>query len=465
MIILGIIEMLKGAWNKMLGKVEISKPFGVTVDLSSKMTTAQDEWDKLFTESKTNIASVISSEAARLATIDMEITLTGSERAEAIQKVLNSNRDRIRSKLELGCVYGGLILKPNGRGIDFVPATRYKPVAFDSDGNITGVIFIDRFVHGELYYTRLEYHCFEPTEKGIDMYYIRNKAFRSNNNYTLGYEISLDKVARWSHILPEISIENLERPLFGYFRTPMANNVDIDSPLGVSIFSKAVDSLKDFDMWYAKWKREGKLSDKYLFVDEQSMLKAGATGREKAVVHNPMPELIKGLRFGNQANKCIEEFNPEIRVDEFKQAMQTQLDLISVQCGFSSGYFSFDARTGAVTATQIQSEDQRTNSTCTDIQQNYKLALEGLIYAMDVMYTLYDITPEGKIETSFYLKDLYSNPEEDRQRAFNLAEKGYIPKWKYLVDYEGYTEEEAKSMLSELAGVQPTKNETVPPTE
>lgn len=452
---MGLISLLKGAINRMLGRQEITQPFGVVPDINSAMQTALSEWDKLFTDSKTNLASVIASEAARLATIDMSITLTGSYRAEAIQEVLDINRDRLRSKLELGCAYGSLILKPSCDGIDFVPATRYIPTAFDSNGNIIGVIFIDQFVNGNSYYTRLEYHCFDG-----DVYFIRNRAFQSNNRLTLGYEVPLSKVPRWEKVLPEVSIEGLTRPLFGYFRMPMANNIDVDSPLGVSIFSKAVESIKDFDMWYSKWKREGKLSDKYLFVDEQSMMKPGATGANKAVVNNPMPELIKGLRFGNNASKCIEEFTPKIRVDEFKVALQTQLDIISVQCGFSAGYFSFDSKTGAITAAQVMSEDQRTNSTCTDIQQNYKLALEGLIYAMEVMHDLYDITPSGKVDISFYMRDLYVNADEDRKRAFDLAEKKYIPKWKYLVDYEGYSEEEAKKLVAEAEGADTGNKQT-----
>ena len=454
---MGLISMLKGAINRMLGRQEVTKPFGVEPDVNSAMQTALIEWDKLFTESTTNIASIIASEAARLATIDMDITLTGSSRAESIQDIININRDRLRSKLELGCAYGGMILKPSIGGIDFIPATRYIPTSFDSNGNIDGVIFIDQFTKSNKYYTRLEYHRFEFLNNER-VYIITNKAFKSDNKATLGYEIPLSKIERWSNLVPDVQVTGIDKPLFGYFRMPNANNVDIDSPLGVSIFSKAVESIKDFDMWYAKWKREGKLSDKYLFVDEQAMMKPGATGANKAVVNNPMPELIKGLRFGNNANKCIEEFNPEIRVEDFKLALQTQLDIISVQCGFSSGYFSFDSKSGVVTATQIQSEDQRTNSTCTDIQQNYKLALEGLLYAIQVMHDLYDTTPSGKVDISFYLRDLYVNADEDRKRAFELAEKKYIPKWKYLVDYEGYSEEEAKKLVEEAEGVKTDNN-------
>lgn len=435
----------------MLGRQEVTKPFNVTANVDAKMQSALIVWDKLFTESTTNLASIIASEAARLATIDMQITVAGGERAEAIQTILDLNKDRLRSKLELGCAYGGLILKPSIGGIDFIPATRYIPTSFDSNGNIDGVIFIDQFTKNNKYYTRLEYHRFE-TINNERVYIITNKAFKSDNKATLGFEISLDKVDKWANLVPEVPVTGIDKPLFGYFRMPNANNVDIDSPLGVSIFSKAVESIKDFDMWYSKWRREGKLSDKYLFVDEQAMLKPGATGANKAVVNNPLPELIKGLRFGNNANKCIEEFNPEIRVEDFKIALQTQLDIISVQCGFSSGYFSFDTKSGVVTATQIQSEDQRTNSTCTDIQQNYKLAVEGLIYAMEIMQSLYELTPDEDVDISFYLRDLYVNADEDRKRAFELAEKKYIPKWKYLVDYEGYSEEDAKKLVAEAEG-------------
>src|SRR5574344_1898160 len=173
----------------MLGRQEITKPFGVAPDVNSAMQNALSDWDNLFTDSSTNIASIIASEAARLATVDMSITLTGSPRAEAIQELLNINKDRLRSKLELGCAYGGMIIKPNCNGIDFIPATRYIPTSYDSNGNIVGVIFIDQFVNNDIYYTRLEYHCFDG-----GVYFIRNKAFQSKNKISLGYEVSLTSI-------------------------------------------------------------------------------------------------------------------------------------------------------------------------------------------------------------------------------------------------------------------------------
>ena len=445
---MGLFSSLKGAFTKMFSREDVTKAFGLTTDVSSEMMNALEVWHTLFTRSCSNLPSVVAGEAARLATVDMHITFSGGERADYLQRVFNQNKDRFRSKLELGCAYGGLILKPTATGIDFIPAFRYLPIEYDSNGNITAVVFVDSFTSNDNYYTRLEYHHFELLEEG-SVYVIENKAFLSKTKFSLGRQVDLGRVSKWAHLEPITYISGVDRPLFGYFRTPIANNIDIDSPLGVSIFSKAVDSLRDFDMAYDKWRREIKLSDKVLFVDEQAMMKPSDGERGgRAVACNPIPELVRGLRFGNNASKCIEEYNPTLRVNEFKQTLQTQLDLISVQCGFSAGYFSFDEKTGAVTATQIESNDQRTISTCTDIQQNYKLAIEGLVYAMEVYLTLYDLAPEEEVNTSYYMRDLGVNVSEDRDRAYQLAQNGFIPKWKYLVDYEGYSEEKAKEMVS-----------------
>ena len=51
--------------------------------------------------------------------------------------------------------------------------------------------------------------------------------------------MALGTVSGWEQITPEIHIQNVERPLFGFFKVPMANNIEPESPLGVSIYSGA----------------------------------------------------------------------------------------------------------------------------------------------------------------------------------------------------------------------------------
>lgn len=39
-------------------------------------------------------------------------------------------------------------------------------------------------------------------------------------------------------------------------------------------------------------------------------------------------------------------------------------------------------------------------------------------------------------------------------RNLTLANSGYIPKWQYLVRFEGYSEEDAKAAVAEASGSQ-----------
>lgn len=449
---MGFLSNLKGVLNKMLGRQEITQPFGIQSNISDPMTSYLKLWDELYMNSSAGIPSIIASEAARLATSDMEIKVIGGARADIINNIVNSNRDRFRTKLEFGCVYGGLILKPNGLGIDFIPSTKFVPVKFDDNGNIIAVIFVDTFIKNKTYYNRLEYHHIEGSN-----YIIENKAFSSESPNKLGFEIKLSVVSDWSHIEPYVELTGVDRPLFGYFRMPNANFIDVNSPLGVSIFARSVETCRDFDLIYSKWKREVKLSDKLLFINDDALMQHNPNNNNKLMRANPLPELIYGLQFKPENTKEVEEWSPSIRVEEYRNAMQTQLDLISVQCGFSSGYFSFDSKTGAITATQVESEDQRTFSTCTDIQANYKQAIEGFMYAINVMISLYTDLPEETLEFSYYMKDLFVSFDDDRNRAYQLAQNKYIPKWKYLVDYEGYGEEEAKAMVAEAESINKTE--------
>lgn len=60
---------------------------------------------------------------------------------------------------------------------------------------------------------------------------ITNRAFVATNDYSLGSEISINSVDRWSELMPEAVMEGADRLLFGYFKVPLANADDTGSPL------------------------------------------------------------------------------------------------------------------------------------------------------------------------------------------------------------------------------------------
>ena len=119
-----------------------------------------------------------------------------------------------------------------------------------------------------------------------------------------------------------------------------------------------------------------------------------------------------------------------------------------------------DAKTGHITATQIESDDNETIETITDIRTALKAAVRDLIYALDVYCDVYFDMPSGYVnaldadvpdEDVFYFKDLLSTFEQDRARAYQLVVFGAYSKRKYLKEYEGFSDDEVDQMMKEIA--------------
>ena len=115
-----------------------------------------DEADHIKT---VNFAKAVCSETARLTMWGTKITVDGSARATWLQEEIDKVYDKLRKWIEYGCAYGTVILKPNGNGIDLVTPEDFI-VTEETNGKVSGIVFVNRATEGKDYYTRLEYHRF-----------------------------------------------------------------------------------------------------------------------------------------------------------------------------------------------------------------------------------------------------------------------------------------------------------------
>lgn len=458
---MGVFDFLN---YKTIDSDKIYKAFGVEPEISQVMKDSISLWREIYigeapwivadnnltyglfranTERvKTlNMGKLVASELARLSTLDIDIQITGSSRATYLQDIINTFRFKLREKLEFGIALGGLFFKPNSTGIDFVTPYNYIPISFDGNDNITSIIFIDKILKGKDIYVRGEYHNF--TE---EMYTIKNKAFICKNGSYDMKEISLESIPEWEDLQPEIILRGLERPLYSQFKMPGSNNIDMFSPLGISCYSNAVDQLEDLDIAYTRMVDEIYSSNKILFLSQYTI---DESSRKTAYSKPQLPNYVRGLEMGVNAENTIHEHNPVIQTDIRKNGINLLLSFIGYACGFSNGYFQFNEKTGLVTATQIEADEQRTVQTIADIRQELEESINNLIYALDEFATIYGLSPKGTYETNFYFKDITANFDEDRKRNIDLVKDKMLPKWKYLVEFEGYTEEDAKLMVYE----------------
>nr|DAP33772.1 MAG TPA: portal protein [Caudoviricetes sp.] len=460
-----IIAAIKGWWKKMFFKSDAKRIFDVDILLSDTMDMAIRTWNQIYAghpnwvdkdnHVKTiNFAKSVSSETARLACLDLSIKVSGSARAVYLQSVIDNMFGKIREYVERGCVNGTIILKPNGDGIDCFDPQRFLPTEVDGNGNIRAGIFFDFYEQSKKYYKRLEYHRF--ADDGV--YLISNRCFISESSTSLGTETDITKTP-WKELMPDVGIENIEKPLFAVFKTPMANNIDIASPLGMSIFAEAMEELKDLDVAYSRNAKEIYDSKRTVLADERLFDgKAIMVDGEIVRVKPKMPDYIRNVLSEGQEN-FYQEINPNLNTDTRVKGMNNILSILAYKCGYSNGYFSFDSMTGIQTATGVEASQQRTIQFIKDVRDKLEMTMDDLIYAIDKYADLYDLSPVGVYEVEYGFGDICYNYEEDKKTWWGYVQAGKVPAWMYFVKFENMSEDEAKAMQAEIEAAEAEKQQ------
>lgn len=400
-----------------------------------------------------NFAKSVCSEAARLATLAVGIKLDGGVRAKWLQEQMERSYFNLRHWVEYGAAAGTVILKPNGNGIDCITPDRFKVTAAQG-GEITGAVFVDQFFDSAAnkWYTRLEHHRFEG--EGDDRTYIISNRCYVGDTKTNGKRVDIKKTP-WSELDEDVIAHNVERPLFGVFRMPAANNIDIDSPLGMPLFSEALEELRDLDVAYSLNAAEIEDSRRIVLLDSDRVMmndgmRASPMAFENGRSRLSLPKYVRIVN-GSDNGDVYHEINPDLNTDARLSGINALLSQIGFKCGFSNGYFVFNEKTGMVTATQVEADDRRTIQLVKDIRDKLESALDGLLYAMDKFADAYGLAPVGTYEAHYAFGDITYSYEEDRARWLSYAQSGRVPFWYYLVKFENMTEEEARALVDQTA--------------
>lgn len=449
---LPFFDFIKGVLRRVVSKERLKNIFDTDIISGSEMERAQELWRSIINGTPDwsgrddvetiGFAVFLCSDIAKKVCLDIGISAEGSQRAEFLQSAADGLLSVIRDKVQEACSCGGILMKPNGSHdpedcIDYV--TEFYVTKCNSNGDILGVIIPDCFVEGDVYYTRLEYHRFSDDGR----YLISNRAFRSRSKGELGRETELSSVARWAHISPELPpIENVDRPLFAYFKMPYHNTIDASSPLGVPVFYNAVKELKDLDIAWSR--KSGEVEDSKHVTFLPQFLVQNAKQRKLR-----LPRFVMGADVGKLTEGAVHEHVATLLTEQRIADINSILSMISTKCGFSQGQFVLDRKTGAVTATQIESDDRETIETIKEMRDSLKTAVDGLLYALSKYADLYDLAPVGEYETSYSFGDLTYNYEEDRARHWQYVQSGKYPLWRYFAKFEGMSEEEAKRVAEE----------------
>ena len=402
-----------------------------------------------------NFAKSICSEVARLTMLATSITVDGSARAEWLQERINEMYFQLREWIEYGCAYGTIILKPDGQTVRMYTPGEFE-VTDSEKGNITGIVFHNWEKEGDKWYTLLEYHRFEG-----EQYAITNKCYLGDYPDDTKKQVDI-ALSPWSNLAEEVYINNIDRMLFGVFRTPQANNIDLASPFGLPIFSEAVQELRDLDIAYSRNAEEIFDSSRTVLRDSDAMMSGGGkkvVNSAAALEHRrdmmKLPRVVKNIQ-GDGKELFYQEINPQLNTEMRLKGLNALLNQIGYKSGFSNGHFVFNESGGIQTATQVEADQQRTIQMVKDVRDRTENCTDGVVYALDVFADLYGYAPSGDYEIVYDFGDITYNRDEDRTRWWGYVSAGKVPAWMFFVKFEGMSEEDAKAMVAEAAPKTPT---------
>lgn len=332
------------------------------------------------------------------------------------------------------------------------------PYAYDNF-NITGFVVFNQWKEEErnkpVYYTHLTYQEFKVEKDENDemkpVYRKYNELYKSKDSSQLGKEIDFSEKFP---TVEEYIEENTDTPHFQIIKPPIVNNIDISSPMGISIFANSIDKLKAIDNKYDAFDQEFIDGKRRILVDKTALkgtpqvdsdgnvtaqLYFDKNDRTYVAMNGMKDQPVKDISFDLRYRECIDSINAE-------------LNWYSSALGFGEEFYKFDGG-GQATATEIISQNDDAFRT----KQVYETIIKDVIIDLvkSICYLEGIEIDEREIEiTMDYSR--FENQAATQQRLEREVYNGITSKVEYRMRVYGEEENVAREKIAEIKSNEPT---------
>lgn len=289
--------------------------------------------------------------------------------------------------------------------------------------------FFERIRYKGKVYERREHHIFR---NGVHI--VRNTAYLYGTKRT----VELSEIPKWAVLLPEGRIPS-DVPMIATFRTPYANNIDLDSELPIGIFANSLGTLHEIDEAHSEYCAEFRKMSAKVFAD--STVLRGNEG---------IPDdYFVGFKGDGESTveQQIMAYAPQIRETEHSAKINKELRFYETQIGVSSGTFSFDTQKGLVTATQVLSEDRTTYNTVCQIQRQLRPVLQSLSQIIVTLARFYGVECEDGECAIEFGDSVFEDTGTEYNRRFQMVQSGILKPELLVSWYFGVPNEKALEMM------------------
>ena len=447
----------------------VEKSLGVVIPDNSVMFSHMDLWLKhmmgrapyLFDQNKTrkaamrsmSLPSVVTREFAKLCLLEYEtLVLGGSSRATWLQE----QHDKLllpmlKQVLQWALGLGNVVLKPRFKDgrlfLGYVIYPNFIPVKWD-DERLTGVVFKTELTRGKKIYTLFEHMDFADGILSVNYASFARESDVATDD--VGVPIPLTDIPEWSDLTNYEIVTS--RPWFVHWRTPALNNVDPNSPLGVSVMTNSEDTIRNADEGFSalRWEIQ---AGRVRTMLPRTMFTRAEDG--KIIIPDPEDRYYMAYEGGPMGEGRPEQFAPALRVQELTEAVKFNLRVLESQLSFSEGTLSLtDVRRGMVTATQVTADKKDTFEALTYLNDN--MVKPGIAEILNVFSEIADVlgvpmSGGGAFEISTEMNTQASvDPAVRFNQAMELYQMRLIPA-RLPIQYSQLqvTEDEAAKLYAE----------------
>lgn len=395
-----------------------------------------------------NFNAIFSNKLANYVISDSNMNIEGKNpRTELLNKTGQSMWKRAKKIVSMGFGYGGLVLIPYVKGnklfYNLISQSRFTIDSTEGD-LITGA-------------TVLAEKKEITTDLGKTKTYIRWTNYRLENGRCVIEQKFTDETGSevptpsfWQNILLKQTIDDVDRALLGYIKSPI-NNRKTNDKYGVPITYGCEATINEIKETMKQLLEEFRLKRPFVGVDKTLF-----NGKNEL----PSNGLYKTFDFGGEDEGKFQVYDPAFR--SYTERLQELYKRLEDEIGTSRGIIS-DVQTSNATATEIKRAMYDTFNIVDDMRSNVEKGLEDFFYACNVLANAYNLSPMGDYELSF---DWSYSLIEDSQESFNQIRMGVqdgvlkkVEERQFLRPDE--TLEESQKAIDEIRATDPTVDDVL----
>ena len=280
----------------------------------------------------------------------------------------------------------------------------------------------------------------------------------------------MDQVPAWKDIPEEQIIPNVDRPLFGRYKSPAVNRADVNGVNGVKITAGVDGPMAKAVEAYERFNREYSAKETMIFVDKTLLVKDENGNVVLPQEKRRFLQMMRGVGDNSNPGKMIQEFSPEIRGADLEVGITVNNKMVELLCGLSPGILT-PPTTSYATATEMRAALNSTFAVITKFRRALERGTDDLLRAVDVIANYNDLAPIGDWDTQYDWSASYIEQLNEHFNQLTVAEgigavdKAEVRAWMMDEDYETAKArveeiaEEAGSQYIQEAAIQPIINE------